>query len=59
MRQAIRDESKQVSTLDRSRSRLHPAKVICDIDFAYTLKQAQLLLSRVETNVKADWTPYK
>ena len=34
MRQAIGNESNPGFTLDRSRSRRHPAKVICDTDFA-------------------------
>ena len=59
MRQANGNESNLGFTLDRSRSRRHPAKVIYDTDFAdnisllsNTLEQAQLLLSRVETSTK-------
>ena len=59
MGQALGNESNLRFTLDRSRSRRHPAKVICDTDFAEdivllsnTLEQAQLLLSRVETSAK-------
>ena len=59
MRQAVGNESNLGFTFDRSRSRWHPAKVICDIDFAddiallsNTLEQAQLLLSRVESSAK-------
>ena len=59
MRQADGNESNLGFTLDRSRSRRHPAKVICDTDFSNdiailpnTLKQAQLLSSRVETSAK-------
>ena len=66
MRPAVRNKSNLGFTLDRSRSRQHLAKVICDTDFAddtallsNTLEQAQLLLSRLETSEKADQTPYK
>ena len=59
MEQAVGNESNLGFTLDRSRSRRHPAKVICDIDFAddiallsNTLEQAQLLLSQVEISAK-------
>ena len=59
MRQAIGNESNLGFTLDMSRSRRHPAKVICDTDFtddiallSNTLERAQLLMSRVETSVK-------
>ena len=59
MRQAVGNESNLIFTLNRSRSRRHPAKVICDTDFAddiallsNTLNQAQLLLSLVETSAK-------
>ena len=59
MGQAVGNESNLGFTLDRSRSRRHPAKVICDIDFAddiallsNTLEQAQLLLSHVEISAK-------
>ena len=55
MRQAVGNESNLGFTLDRSRSRQHPAKVICDTDFAddiallsNTTEQAQLLLYQVE-----------
>ena len=56
-RQTVGNESNLGFTLDRSRSRRHPAKVICETDFAddiallsNTLEQAQLQLSRVETS---------
>ena len=59
MRQTVRHESNLGFTLDRSRSRRHPAKVICDTDFAddiaqllNTIELAQLLLSRVKTSAK-------
>ena len=59
MRQAVGNESNLRFTLDRSRSRRHSAKVVCDSDFAddiaplsNTLEQAHLLLSRVKTPVK-------
>ena len=59
MRQAVWNESNLGFTLDRSLSRRHPAKVICDADFANetalvsnTLEQAQLLLSWAETSAK-------
>ena len=59
MRQAVGNESNLGFTLDRSRSRRHPAEVICETDLAddtdllsNTLEQAQLLLSRVETSAK-------
>ena len=59
MRQAVGIESNLGFTLDRSRSRRHPAKVICGTDFAddiallsNALEQAQLLLSRFETSAK-------
>ena len=46
-------------TVDRLRNRQHPAKVICDTDFAddiallsNTLEQALLLLSLAETSAK-------
>ena len=55
MRQAVGNESNLGFTLNRSRSRWHPAKLICDTHFAddiallsNTLEQTQLLLSRVE-----------
>ena len=57
MRQASGNESNLGFTLDRSRSRWHPVKEICDTDFAddiallsNTLEQAQLLSSRAETS---------
>ena len=59
MRQATEDEQNLGFTLDRSRSRRHPAKVICDTDFAddlallsNSLKQAQELLTRQENAAK-------
>ena len=59
MGQAIGNKSNLGFTLDRLRSRRHPAKVICDTDFAddiallsNALVQAQLLLSWVETSAK-------
>ena len=59
MRQAVGNESNLEFTLDRSRSRRHPAKVICGVDFiddiallSNTLEQSQLLLSRVETSAE-------
>ena len=58
-RQAVGNENNLGFTLDRSRSRRHPAEVICDTVFAIdiallsnTLEQVQLLLSRVETAAK-------
>ena len=59
MKQAVGNKSNLGFTLDRSRIRRNPAKVICDTDFeddiallSNTLEQAQLLLSRVETSAK-------
>ena len=59
MRQAIGNKSNLGFSLDRSRSRRHPVKVICDADFAddivllsNTLEQTQLLLYVVEASVK-------
>ena len=59
MRQAVGNEGYLGFTLDRSRSRRHPAKKICDTDFAddipllsNTLEQVQLLLSRVAMSAK-------
>ena len=59
MRQATEDGQNLGFTLDRSRSRRHPAKVICDTDFAddlallsSSLKQAQELLTRLENAAK-------
>ena len=59
MRQATEDGQNLGFTLDRSRSRRHPAKVICDTDFAddlallsNSLKQAQELLTRLENAAK-------
>ena len=59
MRQTARNESNLGFTLNRSRSRRRPAKVICDTDFSddivllfNTLELAQLLLSRVERSAK-------
>ena len=59
MRQATEDEQSLGFTLDRARSKRHPAKIICDTDFAddlallsNTLKQAQELLTRVENAAK-------
>ena len=59
MRQAIGNESNLGFTLDRSRSRRHPAKEIFDTDVAdciallsNTLEQVQLLLSLVEPSAK-------
>ena len=59
MRPAVGNKSNLGFTLDRSRNRWHPAKVICDTDFAddigllsNALEQAQLLVSRVETSAK-------
>ena len=59
MRQATEDGQNLGFTLDRSRSRRHPAKVICDTDFAddlallsNSLEQAQELLTRLENAAK-------
>ena len=59
MRQAIGNENNLGFTLDRSRSRRHPAKVICETDFAddivllsNALEEAQLQLSWVERSAK-------
>ena len=59
MKQAVENKSNLGFTLDRSRIRRHPAKVICDTGFiddivllSNTIEQAQLLLSRVETYAK-------
>ena len=59
MIQAVGNDSNLGLTLDRPRSRRHPAKVICDTDISddtallsNTLKQAQLLLSQVKTSAK-------
>ena len=59
MGQAVVNEGNLEFTLDRSRSRRHPAKVIYDTDFAddkallpNALEQAQLLFSRFETGAK-------
>ena len=66
MRRADGKESNLGFTLNGSRSRRHPARVICDTGFGIRynsnvkhLEQAQLLSSRAETSAKADWTPYK
>ena len=59
MRQATEDGQNLGFNLDRSRSKRHPAKVICDTDFAYdlallsnSLKQAQEVLTRLENATK-------
>ena len=59
IRQAVGNESNLGFTLDRSQSRRHPAKIICDTEFAddiaqlsNTLEQARLLLSRVGKSAK-------